>query len=467
LLLTLLWFFSPCCALSSSGIANLAFSLLTTGGNHPRGKTTKVVKAYRVDFNESIREVSALFYSANVACLTPSSGFHVLRECLIMLTNTTADARKVGAAFDAVGVLPPVVVALTNDVALGNQKGEYWDTYYYKLDNAKAGETVTCRTQADNGDADLFVRIGDLPDPYEFSQLNDCKSGNEGSIEECTTTPLQEPSAVYVAINAFKGYNQLSVTCFRTKAGGGGVGGGGSTTFSALANGKPLKSQQAPGSSTRNYKLAGGVTAGETVTCSLSRGEGDADLFVRFGKQASVANAKANACHSKTSGPDEQCTTPAATKTQPTYVAVSTRGGFSNLTITCRRKRKCSVKGRRCRTSKDCCSKDLECAGPTPGSRVCKARGSGGGACGAGLVRRPLCGSHGKCKGRGKRCERRGDCCRGGGQGRPKVLTCDGRTKSRRVCRRCRSRGARCSRSSQCCQGHACRRGACRPVSRK
>jgi hypothetical protein len=125
------------------------------------------------------------------------------------------------------------------------------------------------------------------------------------------------------------------------------------------------------------------------------------------------------------------------------------------------------VKNQSCRTSKDCCSKDLSCTGTTPSSRVCKARGSGGGTCGGGLVTRPLCGGNGSnsmCKGRGQKCVRRGDCC-GGGQVQPKLLTCDGRTKSRRVCRNCRRRGAPCARNSQCCQGHACRRGACRPIS--
>ena len=53
----------------SSGIANLAFYLMSQGGTHPRGKSTGVVTGIGMD--KAIR----LFYALNVNYLTASSNF--------------------------------------------------------------------------------------------------------------------------------------------------------------------------------------------------------------------------------------------------------------------------------------------------------------------------------------------------------------------------------------------------------
>jgi len=71
---------------TNSGIANLAFYLMVSGGTHPRGKTTNVVPALDPtnSFN-SIAMGSAIFYRANTVYLTPSSTFGDAR-------NATAQA---------------------------------------------------------------------------------------------------------------------------------------------------------------------------------------------------------------------------------------------------------------------------------------------------------------------------------------------------------------------------------------
>lgn len=585
----------------SSGIANLAFVLMVSGGKHPRKKTDITVPRYRASFNDSMKDAAALFYSANAGCLTPSSGFNVLRECLLLFTNSTSDEAKINAAFSAVGIMKPAVASLTNGVPLANQKGSFFDTYYFKLDGVQAGEAVNCQTSADNGDADLFVRVGELPDPYEFSTLNDCMSGNTGSDEECTTDPLIKSDAVYVAVRAAEDYAQLSVLCSRTgsiskltsgvalagqqgiasstvyyvledlrrgsavtcattgsvgdadlfvrigsmpepyvdgandcqsvtagvsnqtctavnrlletspayvavyaatafdgltlnctvrqgSGGGGNVGGGGgggggnvgtgtgNTTFASLTNGRPLRNQNASPSRTKHYTLKKGATTGEEVTCSLSGGTGDGNLFVRFGSKANPNKPQVNACYSQTLGLNDQCTTSPVKKSADTFVAVSTVSGFTNVTVTCTRKWKCSVRQQSCRTNKDCCSSDLKCTGPTPSTRVCKKRASTancGRRRGGLIVTRSCPGTSnnnsasgeggGGCVSRGGPCLRRSDCC-GRGQGRNKVLTCDGVTKESRTCKACLSRGSTCQRNNQCCKGHRCLRGSCRPI---
>jgi Dickkopf N-terminal cysteine-rich region len=565
---------------------------MVSGGTHPRKRTTVSVPKYRASFNDSIKDAAALFYSVNAGCLTPSSGFNVLRECLLLFANSTSDKTTIDAAFSAVGVKSPTVATLSNGVPLGSQKGSFFDTYYFKLDGVQAGEAVTCQTSADNGDADLFVRIGELPDPFEFSVLNDCLSGNAGSNEECTTDPLLEADTVYVAVAAAEDYEQLSVLCSRTgsipklssgvalaglqgnesstayyvledlrrgsgvtcattgsigdadlfvrigsvpepyvdgandcqsvtagvsnqtctavnrllqsspvyvavhaatafegltlkctvrqgSGGGGDVGGGGggnvgtgtaNTTFVSLSNGRPLRDQNASPKQTKHYKLKKGVTAGEEVTCSLSGGTGDGDLFVRFGSRANPSKPQVNACYTTSSGLNDRCTTPPAKKSSDAFVAVSTVSGFANLTITCTRRWKCSVNRQSCQTNKDCCSSDLKCTGPTPSTRVCKKRPNANcGRRGGGLIVTRSCigTSNGTgdgaaaCVSRGGTCQRRRDCC-GRGQGNKKLLTCDGGTKESRVCKACLSRGSTCKRNSQCCKGNQCLRGLCR-----
>ncbi len=85
----------------NSGIANLAFKLLVTGGTHPRGTTSNSVPAIGFD------KAADIFYYANVSCLTQSSNFEAARNCTAagaaaLYTQTEVDA--VHEAWDAVGV---------------------------------------------------------------------------------------------------------------------------------------------------------------------------------------------------------------------------------------------------------------------------------------------------------------------------------------------------------------------------
>ena len=53
----------------SSGIANLAFTLLSKGGTHPRGKSTTVVPAI------GVQKAGAIFYKANTDYMTASTNY--------------------------------------------------------------------------------------------------------------------------------------------------------------------------------------------------------------------------------------------------------------------------------------------------------------------------------------------------------------------------------------------------------
>ena len=85
----------------NSGIANLAFYLLVTGGTHPSGSTTVNVPAIGMD------KAAQIFYRANNLYLTASSNFQAARDATAdaatdLYTQTEIDA--VHLAWDAVGV---------------------------------------------------------------------------------------------------------------------------------------------------------------------------------------------------------------------------------------------------------------------------------------------------------------------------------------------------------------------------
>jgi hypothetical protein len=85
----------------NSGIANLAFKLLVTGGTHPRGKTTASVPGIGMSKAEQI------FYRAQTTYLTSSSNFSAARTATAQAAQDlygSTDKTAVETAWCAVGV---------------------------------------------------------------------------------------------------------------------------------------------------------------------------------------------------------------------------------------------------------------------------------------------------------------------------------------------------------------------------
>jgi vibriolysin len=208
---------------TNSGIANLAFQLLVDGGRHPRGKTSALVQGIGFD------QAAAIFYAANVACLTPSSNFAAARYCTAdVFGNVTGTdySTEINAAWDAVGVpndpAPPPndPIALTDGAALGGQNGDTGDIQQYTLDVA-AGDSVTCSTSCNNGDADLYLRFGAEAEANPNSTVNECGSYSSNSNESCTTSPTPSADTLYAAVHAYATYTDLTLTCTINSGDGG------------------------------------------------------------------------------------------------------------------------------------------------------------------------------------------------------------------------------------------------------
>ena len=202
----------------NSGIANLAFKLLVTGGTHPRRTSVNVTG---IGFDAA----ADIFYAANVGCLTPSSNFAAARYCTADV-HGGAHSAAVHAAWDAVGVPndPPAPpnppIALTDGEALNNQDADTGNIQQYTLDVA-SGSTVTCTTSCNNGDADLYLRFGADAEANPNSTLNECGSYSSNSNESCTTGAASSATTLFAGVHAYAGYTSLSITCTETEAAGG------------------------------------------------------------------------------------------------------------------------------------------------------------------------------------------------------------------------------------------------------
>jgi vibriolysin len=305
----------------SSGIANLAFYLLSQGGTHPRGKST--VQVTGIGMDKAIR----IFYKANTDLLTSSSNYAALRTaCLTAAQQLGYDAAtqtQVGNAFAAVGVgggTPPTGedIPLTNGVTKTGLSGASQSLTYYKLD-VPAGQTTLVFTLAGGtGDADMYVRRGSRPTTSTY----DCRPYLNGNNETCTiNSPV---AATYFVM--LRGYTAYSGTSLRG-------------TYSATPTGDPYLTSGVPVTgisgaqgNLKYWRIA--VPAGRpslTVTIRPGTGStGDADLYVRSGSRPTTTSYN---CRPYLSGNNETCTisNPAA---GDWYIMLRGYSAYSNVTLT-------------------------------------------------------------------------------------------------------------------------------------
>jgi vibriolysin len=309
----------------SSGVANLAFCLLTKGGTHPKGKTTTAVPAIGMD--KAIR----IFYKAQVDILTSSSNYAALRTAMEQATTAlgydaaTKDAVSCAWAAVKVGAAPTSCgggggggggdVTLTNGTpvtaisdATGGQK-------FFKL-AVPAGQTsVTFTITGGTGDADLYLQVANKPTKTAYL----CRPYKSGNAETCTVT---SPAAgdYWVMLDAYAAYAGVSLTGRYT----GGGGGGGDPL---LTNGSAVTNLSGATSSTQFFRIT--TPAGRTLSVRVSGGSGDVDLYTRFGSRPTTSTY---ACRPYLSGNTETCTQ-SATQAGDYYVMLRGYAAFSGVSL--------------------------------------------------------------------------------------------------------------------------------------
>ncbi len=201
----------------SSGIANLAFYLLSQGGTHPRGKSTVTVPA--LGMAKAIR----IFYEAQINVLTSSSKFLAAGNATVLaaqnLGYSVADQTAVANAWQAVGVAVPTPggsgggstgdIALTSGTAV-TVSGASGSQAFYKITVPAGRTTLTIATSGGSGDVDLYTRKGSRPTTSTY----DCRPYKTGNSETCT---VSSPAAAtyYILLNGYAAYSGVSLkaTC--------------------------------------------------------------------------------------------------------------------------------------------------------------------------------------------------------------------------------------------------------------
>jgi Zn-dependent metalloprotease len=192
----------------NSGIANLAFKLMVSGGTHPRGKTSNVVPALDpANAYSSIMKGAAIFYRANTVYLTASSTFADARSATAQaatdLYGATA-AASVNEAWTAVGVAPaPVWSTLATQSNLSGSRSSSTSFSYAAPTGAKA---MKFEMSGGSGDADLYVKFGSAPTTTSY----DCRPYASGNAESCTFNPSQQ-GTYYVMIRGYSAYSGLTL----------------------------------------------------------------------------------------------------------------------------------------------------------------------------------------------------------------------------------------------------------------
>jgi Zn-dependent metalloprotease len=300
----------------SSGLGNLAFKMLSTGGTHPRGKSTTVVTGI------GISDAAKIWYRALTVYLTPTSNYAAFKTAT---TNAATDlfgaasqqVTSVGQVWTALGVgvtqPPPSVVTLTNGVAKTGLGASTGAALYFKLTVPASQTNLVFAMSGGTGDADLYTNFGAVPTTSTYS----CRPYASGNAETCTQA---NPTAGdwFVMLNAYSTFSGVSLT--GTYSGGGGGG-------TVLTNGVAT----APYSATTGMKcFTLSVPTGKTsLVFNQAGGTGDADLYVR---QGSAPTTSTYTCRPYLSGNTESCsfTSPAA---GTWYACSNAYSAYTNVTM--------------------------------------------------------------------------------------------------------------------------------------
>lgn len=255
---------------TNSGIANLAFKLMVTGGTHPRGKTSNNVTALSTTATTSINMAAKIWYRALTVYMNSSTNYSAARTATANaatdLYGATA-AASVNGAWDAVGVGGPApVVVLSNGVALTGQGASTGSWKHYKIAVPASQTSLAIVMSGGTGDGDLYVKRGSQPTSSSYDYRPYLNGNNE-------TVNVTNPVAGdwYISIYAYSTFASVSIKA--TYAGGG--GGGGCTSASGTLSGTGANSYQ-PSSSGYVSSVSGAHTAALTGPAGT-----DFDLYLQ------------------------------------------------------------------------------------------------------------------------------------------------------------------------------------------
>lgn len=253
-------------------IATLAFKLLVTGGQHPRGRTPLVT----VD-GIGLEKAARIFYRALTVYLQSFSNFTSTRTATIQAAIDLYGpdvADEVKKAWEAVGVLSTFqpVMPLENGVVVTDLSDGLLGDRHFTFEVPAGATDLTFTMSGGSGNADLYVRFGTRPDTAssDFSNLD---PGNEVAW----TAPSATEGTWFVMIRASQPYSGVTLTASYQLE-----------PDQVLENGVPVTGLEDTSDSTRYFTLE--VPAGaENLTFQIFGGAGDADLYVKHGARPTTS----------------------------------------------------------------------------------------------------------------------------------------------------------------------------------
>ncbi len=269
----------------NSGIANLAFKLLVTGGTHPRNKTSINVPGIGME------KATRIFYRALAQYMTSNTHFAgartATRQAALDLYGQT-EANAVDAAWSAVGVPggttggsggtgggTGTATALQNGVAKTHLSGGAGSTAAFTFAVPAGATNLQFKMSGGSGDADLYVRFGAAPTQSTWDARPYLNGNNETAAITTATA-----GTWHVMIHGYSAYSGVSLTAsYTAPSGGGGSGGlqnGVAVPLSGATNSEKFFTVQVP-SGAKNLQFR------------ISGGSGDADLYVRYGQKPTTS----------------------------------------------------------------------------------------------------------------------------------------------------------------------------------
>lgn len=222
----------------NSGIANLAFKLMVTGGTHPRGKTTVSVPALSSTLTTSMTMGAKIWYRALTVYMTSSTNFQGARNATAQaatdLYGATA-AAAVHKGWDAVGVPGTpgggggdTVVTLSNGVAVSGISASTGAWKHYKIAVPASQTKLDIVMSGGSGDGDLYVKRGSQPTSSSYDYRPYLNGNNE-------TVSVTNPASGdwYISIYAYSSFSSVTLKATYT----GGSGGGTCTSVSGTLSG--------------------------------------------------------------------------------------------------------------------------------------------------------------------------------------------------------------------------------------
>jgi vibriolysin len=260
----------------NSGIANLAFKLLVTGGTHPRNKTSTQVPGIGME------KGARIFYRALAQYMTSNTNFQgartATRQAALDLYGSS-EAAAVDAAWTAVGVPGGVTSgggsggtttasALQNGVARTSLSGATGSQTLFTLAVPAGATNLEFSISGGTGDADLYVRFGAAPTLTQYD-LRPYLNGNNESATASTATA----GTWHVMVHAYAAYSGLTLTASFTPP----------AADAGLQNGVAVQVSGATGS--EQFFTVSIPSGAQSVKVATSGGTGDADLYVRYGQK--------------------------------------------------------------------------------------------------------------------------------------------------------------------------------------